>query len=154
MCRINMSWPGSRKFLVPKCRIEMQVASGSLSNISLSPMSFHTTMQLHAATSLCMQLRAQQCACSLHKVIFPRHQESSPFHLNGFFFLIHFYFILFYFFIYFASVSFSIWKVTWPLFPPSIFLLPLFSLGMKHRTRLKAFNGHSIGEEKSPSELY
>lgn len=90
-----------------------------------------------------------------HKEIFPQHQECSPFHLNGFFFpLIHFYFILFYFFIYFPSVSFSIWKVTWPLFPPSIFLLPLFSLGMKHRTRLKAFNGHSIGEEKSPSELY
>lgn len=78
-----------------------------------------------------------------------------PFPLKWLFFsLIHFYFILLYFFIYFPSVSFSIWKVTWPLFPPSIFLLPLFSLGMKHRTRLKAFNGHSIGEEKSPSELY
>lgn len=89
-----------------------------------------------------------------HKAIFPQHQKSSPFHLNVFFFSDSFllYFILF--FIYFPSVSFSIWKVTWPLFPPSIFLLPLFSLGMKHRTRLKAFNGHSIGEEKSPSELY
>lgn len=93
----------------------------------------------------------------LHKAIFPLRQESSLFHLNGFSFSFPdsflLYFILF-FFIYFSSVSFSIWKVTWPLFPPSIFLLPLFSLGMKHRTRLKAFNGHSIGEEKSPSELY
>lgn len=154
MCSINMSWPRSQKLLLPKHRIGTQVESGSLGNVSLSPVSFHTTMQLHAGVSSCTQPRAQSCACALHKAIFPQHQESSPFHLNVFFFSIHFYFILFYFFIYFSSVSFSIWKVTWPLFPPSIFLLPLFSFGMKHRTRLKAFNGHSIGEEKSPSELY
>lgn len=80
----------------------------------------------------------------------PEHQESSPFHLNAFPNSL----ILFYFFIYFSAISFSIWKVTWPLFPHLFSAFLLFSLGMKHRTRLKAFNGYSIGEEKSPLELY
>lgn len=126
---------------------QSQRAEGDAGHIRVPQIHFCWVPQPFMAP--CMQSHA----CALPIAILPQHQESSSFHLNGFFFPppIHFYFI---FFIYFSSVSFSIWKVTWPLFPPSIFLLPLFSLGMKHRTRLKAFNGHSIGEEKSPSELY
>lgn len=145
MSTINMFWPERWKFPVPKHRTEVQVRSGSLGSIPWSPTSSHPVPVPAAAPAYAR--RTKQFFLSTLNGF-------SPFHLNGFFFLIHFYFILFYFFIYFPSVSFSIWKVTWPLFPPSIFLLPLFSLGMKHRTRLKAFNGHSIGEEKSPSELY
>lgn len=135
-----------------------KVPNGDAGNIRVPGLHFGWVPGLFPAPSRCILMHAAAVlprTRALLKAIFPQHQERSPFHLNGFFFfLIHFYFILFYFFIYFSSVSFSIWKVTWPLFPPSIFLLPLFSLGMKHRTRLKAFNGHSVGEEKSPSELY
>lgn len=74
----------------------------------------------------------------------PEHQEKFPFPLKCFSNSL----ILFYFFIYFSAISFSIWKVTWPLFPHLFSAFPLFSLGMKHRTRLKAFNGYSIGRKE------
>lgn len=139
-CSKSMSWTGGREFPVPKSWRRCRSHQGATNTFLLSPTTFHGTM--HAVPR--MRIAHSNSSPASGKFFFP---------LKWLFFSppIHFYFI---FFIYFSSVSFSIWKVTWPLFPPSIFLLPLFSLGMKHRTRLKAFNGHSIGEEKSPSELY
>lgn len=107
-----------------------QIIQGSRGHISKCGASFPISTQAHGGTcALADAATSHTLPQQPRKAIFPRHQKSSPFHLNAF--LIHF--TLFFLFISFSAVSFSIWKVTWPLLPPSIFLLPLFSLGMKHR---------------------